>query len=303
MSTASPLESDESLDAFVAAFEARALGTQDWTHAAHVTVGGCYCLAYGEDGALERMRAGIRLLNESLGGRNTPTSGYHESLTRFWLKLIARFLEEHRALHPQAARIDAIRALLGSLGHRSQLYREYWTYDALASTAARAAWVEPDALPLDVAVLACDSPLGWRSARELLMCYAAGLPARAILGSLEAELEDPAAGYTDPHSSLLLARAAGASIGCIALHRMEPGVGEIKRLYVAPEQRRRGTARVLLNAAIARARQAGTERVRLGTLHELAAAQALYRRLGFEPVASYPGADPVDDLLFELRLA
>jgi len=301
VSPAIPFRSEDELDALVAAFEALTLPKVQWTHAMHVTIGGCFYLRHGEAGALARLRPGIRRLNESHGVVNSDTHGYHESLTRLWIALIARFLDEYRALHPRTARAAAIQALAESFGHRSRIFKEYWTSDVTSSREARALWQPPDALPPDIAVLDCDSPLGWESARSLLTCYAADLPPHAAAG-VQADAAHAHSPYPDARTALLLARAREGSIGCIALRELESSVGEIKRLYVTPEHRRRGTARLLMNAALARARRLGLERVRLGTLAEMAPAQALYRRLGFAPVAAYPGSDPVDELWFELRL-
>jgi ribosomal protein S18 acetylase RimI-like enzyme len=58
-------------------------------------------------------------------------------------------------------------------------------------------------------------------------------------------------------------------------------VGEIKRLYVRPEARRAGHARVLMAEAIAAARRAGYSMLQLETLPAMMSAQALYASLGF----------------------
>lgn len=300
VSTVNTLRTEDELDQLVTAFEQLTLPKLHWTHAMHVTIGGCFCLRHGEAGALERLRPGIRRLNESHGGVNTETAGYHESLTRFWLALITRFLEEHRALHPGAPRARAIHALVESFGDRSRLFKEYWSYDVAGSSAARASWAPPDALPLDTIVLACDTPGVWESARVLLARYAASLPSPAAEG-VQADAER-AAPELDPPATLLLARRSAVSIGCIAVRELSPAVGEIKRLYVAPEHRRRRAAQLLMSAAIAQGRRAGYECLRLGTLAEMAPAQALYQRLGFRPIAAYPGNDPVDELWYELRV-
>lgn len=58
------------------------LPKEDWTHAAHLSVGLWHVEKYGAEEALRRLRIGIRKLNQSYGGANSSTSGYHESISR-----------------------------------------------------------------------------------------------------------------------------------------------------------------------------------------------------------------------------
>ena len=68
-------------------------------------------------------------------------------------------------------------------------------------------------------------------------------------------------------------------VGCVGLRPFEPPrVAELKRLYVSPLGRGRGLGRELSVALLAIARQAGYERVRLGTLPSMGSAQRLLRR-------------------------
>jgi hypothetical protein len=140
---------NEDLEAFMSAFEALSLPKKDWTHAAHLAVGALYCLRYGEHEALGRLRIGIRRLNESHNVENSDTGGYHETLTRFWLTIISRFLGEYNGRHPQASKLSAVHALVERFGTNAGLFRRYWTYDVVSSVEARRRWIEPDATSLD----------------------------------------------------------------------------------------------------------------------------------------------------------
>jgi hypothetical protein len=61
----------------------------DWTHEAHLVVG-LYMVTHHTDQALIKMREALLKYNVSIGGVNSDTAGYHETLTIFWLERIAK---------------------------------------------------------------------------------------------------------------------------------------------------------------------------------------------------------------------
>jgi hypothetical protein len=142
------------LDDFICRFEAQTIPKAEWTHAAHLRIGGCYVLGHGQADALVRLRAGIRRLNDSHGVINSDTNGYHETLTCSWLAVIGRFLVEYRAAHPNAERAEHIDALIDTFGLRSGMFTEYWSIDVARSVEARRSWIAPDKLTLDTTGLA-----------------------------------------------------------------------------------------------------------------------------------------------------
>jgi GNAT superfamily N-acetyltransferase len=71
----------------------------------------------------------------------------------------------------------------------------------------------------------------------------------------------------------------------------------MKRLYVRQSARGSGAGRALVEASICRARELGYARMRLDTLPRMDAARALYRSLGFRPIARY-NDNPIDGVLF-----
>ena len=89
--------------------------------------------------------------------------------------------------------------------------------------------------------------------------------------------------YARPTGVVLLARG-DAVAGAVACRMVEPGVCEMKRLYVRPAFRGRGLARELANELIADARERGYRTMLLDTLASMASARALYRDLGFVSV-------------------
>lgn len=124
----------------VAAFERRTLPKADWTHRAHLTMGLWYSVHLPPEAALDAMREGILRLNDAHGVVSTPASGYHETITRGYMRLIGKFLADDGAAggwHERANR------LLERLGERDLLL-SYYSRERLMSPRARAGWVEPD---------------------------------------------------------------------------------------------------------------------------------------------------------------
>ena len=142
MTTASPAVDPAAL---ASRFAALTLPKEEWTHVAHLTVGAWHVDRYGAAEALGRLRDGIRRLNESHGNVNTPTSGYHETITAAYVTLLAAYLDECPPGLPLAARVE--RLLAGPLAARDVLFT-FYSRDRLMSTDARARWVEPDLGPL-----------------------------------------------------------------------------------------------------------------------------------------------------------
>ena len=122
----------------------RTLPKAEWTHAAHLRVGLWHVLHYSQDEALLRLRDGIRGLNESHGTANTDESGYHETITRFYVMWISRFARE-RGL--ERGFYDLASELVGAASSTTPL--QYYCSQTLFSKAARLSWVEPDRKPLE----------------------------------------------------------------------------------------------------------------------------------------------------------
>jgi 4-hydroxy-tetrahydrodipicolinate synthase len=137
---------DGALERLQARFAERAIPAAEWTHTAHLQVGAWHVFHLGADEALARMRAGILRLNQAHGLVETPARGYHETITRAYVELLAAFLGGFPPQTPLGARVAA--ALAAPLGRRDALL-SFYDRERLMSPAARAAWVEPDRKPLD----------------------------------------------------------------------------------------------------------------------------------------------------------
>jgi putative acetyltransferase len=94
----------------------------------------------------------------------------------------------------------------------------------------------------------------------------------------------------------LLAHDKGPA-GCVALRSLGNLDGEIRRLFVSPNQRAAGLGRRLVFRLIEQARADGFQRLFLNTLPTMTHAIALYESLGFSPADSYAG-DPTEGILY-----
>jgi len=137
--------SGDDVSALAARFAALTLAKDEWTHAAHLTVGAWHVDRYGPAEALARLRDGIRRLNESHGNANTATAGYHETITAAYVTLLGAFLQACTPGLPLVARVE--RLLASPLAGRDMLFT-FYSCDRLLSVEARAQWVEPDLAPL-----------------------------------------------------------------------------------------------------------------------------------------------------------
>jgi len=96
--------------------------------------------------ALVAVREGILRLNAAHGVPTTTTRGYHETITRFYVRVLCDYVagEEER---PMGSWPERVARLLSRYGDRDLPLRHY-TKGLLMSSEARFGWVEPDLLPL-----------------------------------------------------------------------------------------------------------------------------------------------------------
>jgi hypothetical protein len=139
------LATEETLARFIRDFEQGTLPRSDWTHAAHLAVAAWYLLALAEPQATEQVRNGIRHYNECAGIPNTTDSGYHETLTRFWLGIVSGFLGRGDR---SAGRLQQVRRVVAEFGSQRDLYRKFYSFDVVQSREARREWV-PHGLDLE----------------------------------------------------------------------------------------------------------------------------------------------------------
>ncbi|CAG8070148.1 unnamed protein product [Penicillium olsonii] len=98
---------------------------------------------------------------------------------------------------------------------------------------------------------------------------------------------DPSSTQRDSTLSAPPLPRASQVLGCVALRRSAEGWGEMKRLYVLQEARGQRLGDKLIDAILAQAKVLGYKGVRLDTLPQMSAAQALYRKHGFVDIVPY----------------
>ena len=116
----------------------------DWTHEAHLAA--ClWLLTERPDILPERdLPVLIRRYNESVGGVNDDTQGYHETLTQLYISGVRRFLAETGA----GGLVERVNALLASATGARDWPLRFYSREVLFSVAARRGWVAPDLAPL-----------------------------------------------------------------------------------------------------------------------------------------------------------
>ncbi|HEX8282043.1 MAG TPA: hypothetical protein VF588_01755 [Pyrinomonadaceae bacterium] len=135
----------EEIFSLVRRFDDCTLPRAEWTHAAHLTVALWYLLEFDWPEATARVRGGIRRYNAAHAVPTTPTGGYHETLTIFWLRVVRSFLEAER--NEGRSLVSLANELVADAD--AGLPLRHYTRARLFSTEARVAWVEPDLKPLD----------------------------------------------------------------------------------------------------------------------------------------------------------
>jgi ribosomal protein S18 acetylase RimI-like enzyme len=150
---------------------------------------------------------------------------------------------------------------------------------------------EGDAIAPQVDIVPAESPEQLADARLLFQEYAAALGVDLCFQNFDAELAALPGEYAPPGGVLLLALVDGQLAGCGALRGLPdadyPNACEMKRLYVRPAFRRFGLGRLLAEALMDQATQAGYSSLLLDTLDDMEAARGLYVSLGFEEIPPY----------------
>ncbi len=143
--TPSPFDSDAALAGLVDDFEHGIAPEGGFSHRAHLAVALAYLDRYGEEGAIEHMRAGLlRFLELALGDPVAARVKYRETMTVFWVRLLAAGLAGTDPALPLHRRIAPLLERYGD----ASVIRSYYSQERLESDEARTRYLEPDLRPL-----------------------------------------------------------------------------------------------------------------------------------------------------------
>ena len=132
--------SPKEIDSLIHAFQEGSLPRSQWTHEAHLMVALWYLFYDSEQEAINAIRNGIKLYNSVQGIETTKNSGYHETLTLFWVRTIRQYLADESQ---NRSIVHLANGLIAKYADRTLPFR-YYTRDRLMSWEARNNWVEPD---------------------------------------------------------------------------------------------------------------------------------------------------------------
>jgi hypothetical protein len=123
------------------------LARADWTHEAHLAAT-CWLLVERPDILPERNLPDIiRRFNLSVGGVNSDSEGYHETITQCFIRAVRLYLAR---TDPALALVQKVNGLLGSEEGKRDWPMCFYDPKTLFSVEARRGWVEPDLAEMPV---------------------------------------------------------------------------------------------------------------------------------------------------------
>jgi hypothetical protein len=141
-------ESGESVGAmddemFLQQFESTVWPKAEWHHRQHIKVAYLYLCRYPLETASVKISDNIKAYNQAHGVEESLTSGFHETMTQAWLRLVHFTLCEYGP----AENADAFFEQNPQLSEKKVL-RFFYTRERFLSPEAKAAFIEPDLIPL-----------------------------------------------------------------------------------------------------------------------------------------------------------
>jgi hypothetical protein len=124
---------------------ARDLPREEWTHEAHLAATTYLLLKHPEIDVDAELPGLIRRYNESVGGVNNDSAGYHDTITRVFLHGIRLFLNEADLSEPVHKLVNQL--LRSQVGHRDWPLR-FYSREQLLSVDARRQFIPPDVAAL-----------------------------------------------------------------------------------------------------------------------------------------------------------
>ncbi len=139
------LDNEDAIRELVQKFEACQYAPEEFTHMHHLTVACWYLCTLDRPEAFVRMRSG---LNRFLAHHGKQ--GYHETITRFWMELLAVYLEN---LPAEMSLVSKVNSAVKRYRSKELLF-SFYTRERVMSDAAKQGWIAPDLQAIDTAPIA-----------------------------------------------------------------------------------------------------------------------------------------------------
>ncbi|MEM7331937.1 MAG: hypothetical protein AAF490_07590 [Chloroflexota bacterium] len=139
------LHTNLEIERIVNGFHDHSLRKREWTHQAHLLTGLHTLFNNDLDSSIKIMRQGIKTYNVAIGGQNTDTGGYHDTITVFFLHALTAFIEQSG---PYLSLLDLVNRLQETILVERPFMFQFYSRALLFSVEARRGWVEPDLRPL-----------------------------------------------------------------------------------------------------------------------------------------------------------
>ncbi len=127
----------------------------------------------------------------------------------------------------------------------------------------------------------------YKAAAKLFMEYAQSLSIDLSFQHFEEELQELKEMYGPQVGGIILCKEENNYVACVAVRKINDEIAEMKRMYVQPTQQGKGIGKVLLQKAIALAKDHQYKFMRLDTLNTMIPAISLYKQNGFYEIPPY----------------
>lgn len=137
--------SEEEINLLIKDFIALTLPKEKWAHEAHLTGAIWHLMNYDFYEAICLIKSRIISYNLAVGGENTSASGYHETLTIFWMKLVALYIEKNK----NKSLLEITNQFLASPLSSRLITQHFYDKERLMSGEARSIYVAPEKIELN----------------------------------------------------------------------------------------------------------------------------------------------------------
>ncbi len=152
-------------------------------------------------------------------------------------------------------------------------------------------------------ILPADNAELLEEVRRLFLEYEKWLNVDLCFQGFEIEVNSLPGKYAPPEGRLYIVKIDDSYSGCIALRKIDDGVCEMKRLYLAEAARGKGIGNKLIELIIQDAKDIGYKKMRLDTIKEkMPKAVSLYKSHGFREIKPYYKNPNPHTLFMELEL-